>query len=70
MATLEEVTENLKRETRRYAKRQLTWFRHEKDARVIYADKEDGVMKKSDELLSEALALANELKNEFEIERK
>ncbi len=29
--TLEEATENLKRATRRYAKRQLTWFRRNKD---------------------------------------
>lgn len=36
--TLDEATENLKRATRRYAKRQLTWFR--RDARIhwIYAD--------------------------------
>ena len=30
--SLEEAVENLKRETRRYAKRQLTWFR--KDGRI------------------------------------
>jgi tRNA dimethylallyltransferase len=36
--TLNEATENLKRETRRYAKRQLTWFRRDKRTHWIYAD--------------------------------
>lgn len=36
--TLEEATENLKRETRHYAKRQLTWFRKNSDINWIYAD--------------------------------
>ncbi len=34
--TLEEALENLKRETRRYAKRQLTWFR--KDEKINWID--------------------------------
>ncbi len=37
-ATLEEVTENLKRSTRRYAKRQLTWFNKNDRINWIYAD--------------------------------
>ncbi len=36
--TLEEAVEDLKRETRRYAKRQLTWFRRNEDITWIYAD--------------------------------
>ena len=36
--SLEEATENLKRETRRYAKRQLTWFRRDERVHWIYAD--------------------------------
>lgn len=36
--SLDEATENIKRESRRYAKRQLTWFRREQDAVFIYAD--------------------------------
>ena len=36
--SLEEAKENIKRETRRYAKRQLTWFRREEDAVWLYAD--------------------------------
>lgn len=39
--SLGEAVENLKRETRRYAKRQLTWFRRRKDAVWLYADKTD-----------------------------
>ena len=33
-----EIEENIKRETRRYAKRQLTWFRREEDAVWLFAD--------------------------------
>ncbi len=36
--SLEEVTENLKRQTRRYAKRQLTWFRRDQRINWLYAD--------------------------------
>ncbi len=36
--SLEEATENLKRQTRRYAKRQLTWFRRDQRINWIYAD--------------------------------
>ena len=41
--SLGEAVENLKRSTRRYAKRQLTWFN--KDTRInwIYKDKTDDV---------------------------
>ena len=38
--TLEECIEKLKRETRRYAKRQLTWFRRDKDINWLYPDAE------------------------------
>ena len=57
---------NLKLASRRYAKRQLTWFRHEKGARVIYADTPDGKMKSADQLLSEALLHSEDLQQEFE----
>lgn len=36
--TIEEALENLKRETRRYAKRQLTWFRRDEKIKWIYTD--------------------------------
>lgn len=42
--TLEEAAENLKRQTRRYAKRQLTWFRRDGRINWIYADETDDVL--------------------------
>ena len=36
--SLEQASEKLKQETRRYAKRQLTWFRRDKRVHWIYAD--------------------------------
>ncbi|GHU81513.1 tRNA dimethylallyltransferase [Clostridia bacterium] len=36
--TLEKALENLKKETRHYAKRQLTWFRRDEKINWIYAD--------------------------------
>ena len=56
--TLPEAIENLKLATRRYAKRQLTWFRHEKDAYRLFVDTEDGRMRKTEDLVSEALSVA------------
>ena len=50
--TLDEATELIKLSTRRYAKRQLTWFRHTDSVR-IFMDKEDGSLKGAAELLSE-----------------
>ena len=37
--SLEEALEMLRRETRRYAKRQLTWFRREKEIHWLSRDK-------------------------------
>lgn len=37
--TLEEATDNLKKATRHYAKRQLTWFRRNADINTLYCDK-------------------------------
>lgn len=39
--SLEEATENLKRSTRRYAKRQLTWFNKDTRIKWIYKDETD-----------------------------
>lgn len=52
-ATLEEVTESLKRETRRYAKRQLTWFRRNPDINWIDISDLDNeeILKKAFDLL-------------------
>lgn len=48
--SLEQATENLKRETRRYAKRQLTWFRRDKRVHWIYADELENGSVKADAL--------------------
>ncbi|MBP3401636.1 MAG: tRNA (adenosine(37)-N6)-dimethylallyltransferase MiaA [Clostridia bacterium] len=64
-ATLDEAVEALKLASRRYAKRQLTWFRHEQNARVIYADTDNGRMRDADEILAEALSLCGELLRDF-----
>lgn len=51
--TLYEAAENLKRETRRYAKRQLTWFRRNENINWLYADEMS-----RDELVKKAVDLA------------
>lgn len=43
--SLEEACEHLKQQTRRYAKRQLTWFRRDDRINWIYADNENSVEK-------------------------
>ena len=63
--TLCEAVENLKLASRRYAKRQLTWFRHEQGARVIYVDRDDGSMRDFDEILAEAKLACDELIHNF-----
>ena len=49
--TFEQAAELLKRDTRRFAKRQLTWFRRERD--VIWLEKEKYASQ--EELLKEML---------------
>ncbi|WP_177916781.1 tRNA (adenosine(37)-N6)-dimethylallyltransferase MiaA [uncultured Eubacterium sp.] len=49
------AVENLKRATRRYAKRQLTWFRRNENINWLIADKMTG-----DELVGEAVNLAKD----------
>ncbi len=53
--SLDEAAENLKKETRHYAKRQLTWFRRNDKINWLYADE----MSK-EELFSKAIALSEE----------
>lgn len=56
--TLDEAVEGLKRETRRYAKRQLTWFRRNENINWLYADEMS-----RDELVEKTVDLAkNHLK--------
>lgn len=56
---LKDATQNLKRETRRYAKRQITWFKRRNDAVVLYAD-----TMKADELIHTAINKAEEFLHE------
>lgn len=44
-APLDMCVEHLKQATRQYAKRQLTWFRHQNEAVWLYIDEEDAVQK-------------------------
>ena len=55
------ATDEIKLSSRRYAKRQLTWFRHVKDAERIFVDTEDGELKKLPELTLELHRAAREL---------
>lgn len=57
--SFEEAVENLKRETRRYAKRQLTWFRKNENAAVFYADEMTG-----EELINSAVLTAEKFLKE------
>ena len=59
--TLAEATEDLKTATRRYAKRQLTWFRRYNQALRLYPDTEEGRMKSTETFISEAVELAQKL---------
>lgn len=54
-ATLSEAIEEVKRASRNYAKRQLTWFRHMEKARTVYVDGEDGKMKNLERIFDEAM---------------
>ena len=55
--TLEEAVAELKTATRRYAKRQLTWFSAKPYVHWICADDENG-MRKSEEIVNNALGIA------------
>ena len=57
-ADLNEAVELLKQSTRRYAKRQLTWFRHV-DTRPVMMDDENGNLRSFEEILTEALEIIN-----------
>ena len=53
--TLDECVEKLKMETRRYAKRQITWFKRDLDINWLYADKYNSF----EELLADAVEIIN-----------
>ncbi len=53
--SLEEAVQLLKRQTRRYAKRQLTWFRRDRRINWIFADKSENVTDEAFELAKKFL---------------
>lgn len=53
--TLDECVEKLKMETRRYAKRQITWFKRDLDINWLYADEYNSF----EELLAHAVEIIN-----------
>ena len=63
--TLCEAVEKIKLSSRRYAKRQLTWFRHTEGACTLYMDDLAGNMRASDEILGEALSYAECFKKKY-----
>lgn len=44
-ATMQEAVESIKKETRHYAKRQLTWFRRMQGVEFLYADETDDLVR-------------------------
>ena len=55
-ASLAEAVESIKRESRRYAKRQITWFAREENAVPLYLDELDG----PEDLLEAAVRILEE----------
>lgn len=60
-ASLADATEHVKQETRRYAKRQLTWFRRDKRIQWLYVDDYSGC----DALTAQAVQMIMERKGEL-----
>ena len=63
--TLPEAIDNIKLASRRYAKRQLTWFRHEPSCETIFVDKPEGGMRAEREILAEAIEIYERYKEKF-----
>lgn len=53
--SLEQAKENLKMQTRRYAKRQITWFKRDERINWLYPDIDSDIISKSKELVEEFL---------------
>jgi len=64
--SLSECLEDIKLSSRRYAKRQLTWFRHEKDAVRIFVDTPEGEMRKFSSVAEECISAARALLSKTE----
>ena len=55
VVTLEAAVEKLKMETRRYAKRQLTWFRHKDHVNWLYIDDNEPITEKCTQIILQRL---------------
>jgi tRNA dimethylallyltransferase len=53
--SLEDAIERLKMQTRRYAKRQLTWFRKNSSVNWIIMDEDENPLKKAEKIVEEFL---------------
>lgn len=58
--TLAEAAEDLKTATRRYAKRQITWFSAKEYVHPLWCDTEDGKTRSFDEIFAEFCSMAKE----------
>ena len=63
--TLPEAIDNIKLASRRYAKRQLTWFRHEPSCETIFVDRPEGGMRDGEEILAEAIEIYEKYREKF-----
>ena len=63
--SLEDAVGLIKQSTRRYAKRQLTWFRHEKDAVRLYLDTDEGKLLPRSEIAAEAISTMKKMINDI-----
>ena len=59
--TLDEAVSKIKLSSRRYAKRQLTWFRHVENRHTVFLDTESGNMKQISDVFAEILGIINRL---------
>ncbi|MBO7304990.1 MAG: tRNA (adenosine(37)-N6)-dimethylallyltransferase MiaA [Clostridia bacterium] len=66
-SSLLDAVELIKLSSRRYAKRQLTWFRHEEDAYRIYLDREDGTAREPEDVYSELICITKEILRNFQV---
>ncbi len=63
--TLDAARELIKLSSRRYAKRQLTWFRHNDGAFRLYLDSEDGKPYGTEHIITEAEIAAEKIMKDF-----
>jgi len=63
--SLESAVEAVKLSSRRYAKRQLTWFRHTEGAYTLYMDTPEGRMRPLSEVTLEAVGAVEKFRNDY-----